>query len=73
MTGRYEDAVRIQSRQPEAEWNTDGFVITAGSLAMLGRSEEAAALAKRGIARFPGLLSIERFALNRGWPPGLRR
>lgn len=70
MVGRYEDAVRVQSRQPEAEWNTDGFVITAGSLAMLGRQDEAEALAKRGIARFPGLLSIERFALNRGWPPG---
>ena len=26
-------------------------------------------LAKRGVAKFPGLLSIERFALNRGWPP----
>ena len=32
MVGRYEDAVRIQSRQPESDWNSDGFVVTAGSL-----------------------------------------
>jgi TolB-like protein/Tfp pilus assembly protein PilF len=69
LVGRYDDAVRIQLRQPEEQWNSDGFVITAGSLAALGRKDEAAALARRGIARFPGLLSIERFALNRGWPP----
>ena len=69
LVGRYDDVIRIQSRQPEDEWNTDGFVIMAGSLAALGKKDEAAALAKRGVARFPGLLSIERFALNRGWPP----
>jgi TolB-like protein/DNA-binding SARP family transcriptional activator/Tfp pilus assembly protein PilF len=69
LSGRYADAIQVQSRQPEEEWNTDGFVVTAGSLAMLDRKDEAAALAKRGIARFPGLLSIERFALNRSWPP----
>lgn len=69
LVGRYEDAIRTQLRQPEAEWNTDGFVITAGSLATLGKQEQAAALVKRGMSRFPGLLSIERFALNRSWPP----
>ena len=69
LVGRYDEAVRIQLRQPEEEWNSDGFVIMAGSLATLGRKDEAAALARRGMARFPGLLSIERFALNRGWPP----
>lgn len=69
MVGRYEDVVRIQSRQTEDLWNTDGFVIMAGSLAMLGHDMEAKALAQRGVAKFPGLLSIERFALNRGWPP----
>ena len=69
LVGRYDDAIRIQSRQTEDEWNTDGFVIMAGSLASLGKKEEAAALAKRGIAKFPGLLSIERFALNRSWAP----
>ena len=31
--------------------------------------DEAAALVKRGLAKFPGLLSIERFALNRYWTP----
>ncbi len=70
LAGRYEDVIRVQSRQPEDQWNSDGFVIIAGSLASLGRKDEAAALVKRGIARFPGLLSIERFALNRGWPHG---
>ena len=70
LAGRYEDVIRVQSRQPEEEWNSDGFVILAGSLASLGKKDEAAALAKRGVAKFPGLLSIERFALNRGWPHG---
>jgi TolB-like protein/DNA-binding SARP family transcriptional activator/Tfp pilus assembly protein PilF len=69
MVGRYKDVVEIQSRQAEDDWNTDGFVITAGSLAELGRIEEAKALATRGVAKFPGLLSIEKFALNRNWPP----
>lgn len=70
LVGRHEDVVRVQLRQPEPEWNTDGFVIMAGSLAVLGRKKEAEALARRGVARFPGLLSIERFALNRNWAPG---
>ena len=69
LVRRYDDVIRIQLRQPEDEWNTDGFVIVAGSLASLGKKDEAAALAKRGVAKFPGLLSIERFALNRSWPP----
>ncbi len=69
LAGRYEDVIRVQSRQPEDQWNSDGFVIVAGSLASLGKKDEAAALVIRGIAKFPGLLSIERFALNRGWPP----
>jgi TolB-like protein/Tfp pilus assembly protein PilF len=73
MVGRYKDVVRIQSRQAEKEWNTDGFVIMAGSLANVGRLDEAKALAKRGTAQFPGLLSIERFALNRNWPPETSR
>lgn len=69
LAGRHADAIQVQSRQPEEEWNTDGFVVVAGSLAVLGRKEEASAVVKRGVAKFPGLLSIERFALNRGWPP----
>lgn len=68
LVGRYEDAIRIQSRQPENEMNSDGYVVLAGSLASVGRRDEAAALVARGVARFPGLLSIERFALNRHWP-----
>lgn len=69
MVGRYEDALRIQSRQPEDEMNTDGFVVKAGSLAALDKTAEAKAVAQRGIAKYPGLLSIERFAFNRGWSP----
>lgn len=69
LVGRYQDAVRVQLRQPQEEWNSDGFVIMAGSLAALGKHDQATEIAKRGMARFPGLLSIERFALNRGWPP----
>ena len=69
LAGRYADTIQVQSRQPEDEWNTDGFVVVAGSLAALGRKDEAEGVMKRGVAKFPGLLSIERFALNRGWPP----
>ena len=36
---------------------------------MLGRADEAKALAARGVAKFPGLLSVEKFALNRQWAP----
>ncbi len=68
MDGRYEDAVKVQQRQPEAMWNTDGFAVTASSLAALGRAEEAKALAKRGTEHFPGMLTVEKFALNRQWP-----
>jgi TolB-like protein/class 3 adenylate cyclase len=67
MVGRYEDVIKVSMRQPEEQWNTDAFVMTAGSLAMLGRDAEARALAARGQQRYPGLLSIERFALNRNW------
>ncbi|MCB1468869.1 MAG: hypothetical protein KDK08_17410 [Rhizobiaceae bacterium] len=49
--------------------NTDGFVVLAGSLASLGKNEEAKGVVERGMAKYPGLLSIERFALNRGWSP----
>jgi hypothetical protein len=67
MVGRYEDILKNQAHQPEDKWNQDGYVITAGSLAMLGRLDEAKALVARGLARYPGLLSIEKFALNRDW------
>jgi hypothetical protein len=67
MAGRYDDAVKTQARQPEDQWNTDGFVVTASSLAALDRIEEAKALVIRGNAKYPRLLTIERFALNRGW------
>jgi TolB-like protein/DNA-binding SARP family transcriptional activator/Tfp pilus assembly protein PilF len=67
LDGHYEDAIRVQSRQPEDKWNTDGFAVTASSLAALGRKDEAQALARRGIKQFPGLLSVEKFALNRNW------
>jgi tetratricopeptide (TPR) repeat protein len=67
MDGRYEDVVRTASHQPEENWNSDGYVIMAGSIAALGRIDEAEVLVARGAAKFPGLLSIEKFALNRGW------
>ena len=73
MDGRYEDALKVQQRQPEAMWNTDGFAVTASSLVALGRTEEAKALAKRGAERFPGMLTVEKFALNRQWDTGASR
>ena len=62
-----DDAVQTQRRQPEDNWNADGYVIMAGSLAELGQLDEAKALVARGTANFPPLLTIEKFALNRGW------
>jgi hypothetical protein len=44
-------------------------VITASSLAALERLDEAKSIVTRGLAKFPGMLSIEKFALNRGWSP----
>jgi hypothetical protein len=72
MVGRYEDVLKNQARQPEDKWNQDAYVITAGSLAQLGRLDEAKALAAHGIAKYPGMLSIEKFALNRGWAADAR-
>src|SRR4029453_18993185 len=67
MVGRYEDVLRNQARQPEDRWNQDGYAITAGSLAAHGRLDEAKALVARGMIKYPGMLSIDKFALNRGW------
>ncbi|QIG46294.1 adenylate/guanylate cyclase domain-containing protein [Nordella sp. HKS 07] len=67
MVGRHEDALRAQSRLPEDKWNPDGFAMTAGSLAALGRLDEAREIMARGVAKFPSILSIEKFAFNRGW------
>lgn len=69
MVGKYEDVLRNQARQPENTWNQDAYVFSAASLAALGRNDEAKALVARGMAKYPGLLSIEKFALNRGWAP----
>jgi TolB-like protein/DNA-binding SARP family transcriptional activator len=69
MVGRYEDAIRTQRRLPQEKWNPDGFAMTAGSLAALGKLDEANALATRGYAKFPSVLSVEKFALDRGWSP----
>jgi TolB-like protein len=69
MIGRYEDAIRTQRRLPEEKWNPDGFAMTAGSLAALGQLNEAKTLANRGFTKFPSILSVEKFALNREWSP----
>jgi hypothetical protein len=65
MVGRYEDAIRSQRRLPDEKWDPDEFAMTAGSLAALARIEEAKVVVARGIAKFPGVLSVEKFALNR--------
>jgi hypothetical protein len=69
MVGRYKDAIEVQKRQSEENWNADAFVVIAGSLAELGKADEAKELVTRGITKYPKLLTIEKFALNRGWPP----
>lgn len=69
MVERHTDALRAQSRLPEDKWNPDGFAMTAGSLAALGRFDEAKAIVARGVLKFPAVLTIEKFALNRDWSP----
>src|SRR5262249_51361242 len=39
----------------------------AGSLDMLGLLDEAKAFVAHSMAKYPGLLSIEKFALNHDW------
>ena len=49
LVGRNDDAIRIQSRQPENEMNSDGYVVLAGSLASLGKMDEAADVFYRAV------------------------
>ena len=70
MVGKYEDVVRNQTRQPEDKWNPDAYVFTAGSLAALGRLDEAKPLVARALTKYPGQLSIEKFALKHYWTTG---
>ena len=44
MVELYEDVLTHSAQQMEEQWNTDGFVITAGRLALLDRTDEAKAL-----------------------------
>jgi tetratricopeptide (TPR) repeat protein len=61
MVGRNDDVMRSSARLPENNFPPLDYVMVAGSLATLGRSQEARQLVARGIARFPEILITERF------------
>jgi TolB-like protein/class 3 adenylate cyclase/tetratricopeptide (TPR) repeat protein len=67
MVGRYEDALRAGERRPEETWTPNDYAMVAGSLAALGRLDEAKAVVARGMARFPDMLVIESFASRPDW------
>jgi TolB-like protein/class 3 adenylate cyclase/Tfp pilus assembly protein PilF len=67
MVGRYEDALRAQERRPEEVWIPSDYALVAGSLAALGRVDEAKAVVARGRVRFPDMLTIEGFASRPDW------
>jgi TolB-like protein/class 3 adenylate cyclase len=67
MVGRYQDALNAMKRLPEDIWIPGDYAMVAGSLAMLGRDQEAKTVVSRGIAIFPRQLVIERFALRPDW------
>jgi len=66
MAGRYEDALRIQLREPAGSRSQDAWMRIASSLAALGRSDEAKAAVKDSLAHYPNL-TIEGFANQPGY------
>src|SRR6266851_4755819 len=65
FVGRYEDVLRVITRVPQENWLSSDFAEVAGSLAELGRAEEAKTLVELGVKRYPWKLIIEvhlRFA-----------
>ena len=53
MAGRYEDALRMQDHIPREGFSSETYFLRAGSLAALGRTEEARAVVAETLARFP--------------------
>lgn len=70
VVGRYEDVLRVQEHEPEEKMHAFGYPIVAGSLAKLGRLDEAKALVARAVAKFPGMLTLEQLVW--GSPPNLQ-
>jgi len=67
VAGRYEDALAMEAHQPEEMWNPNAYAFASGSLVKLGRTEEAKALAARGLARFPAQLTLGSILAEGGW------
>lgn len=55
MSGRYEDALKMQARMTLETYNLPKWSIRCGSLAALGRTEDATACVAEAIKRFPDL------------------
>ena len=64
--GRYEDTLEVLNRLPAESRGSSDLVLEAGSLAMLGRGREAAAVVKRALAADPDL-SIETTISDPGY------
>jgi tetratricopeptide (TPR) repeat protein len=63
MAGRYEDALRVLARIPDNQRRADDFILEAGSLAGLGRLEEAKAVVARASGRFPDIAVESRIGV----------
>ena len=66
MAGRYEDAARMLERVPPENYTRSRWIFRAASYAALGRAEEAQAIVKQALDRFPDL-TIEGFVSDPGW------
>jgi len=53
MAGRYEDALRMQAHIPRSSYSHEDYFLWAGSLAGLGRMEEARTAVTKALAHFP--------------------
>ncbi|MER8434925.1 tetratricopeptide repeat protein [Mesorhizobium caraganae] len=66
MAGRYEDALKMQARMTLETYNLPKWSMRCGSLAALGRTEDAKACVAEALKRFPDL-TIEAMANEPGF------
>ena len=66
MAGRYEDALKVMERQTPDNYSKYAWVERAGSLAVLGRKDEAEATVKEALQRHPDL-TIETIANDKAF------
>jgi len=72
MVGRYEEALRFLLRRPKESYGDGDYVFLAGSLAVLGRMEEARQAVAEGLALNPDI-TIEGFTGRPDWREAERK